>query len=134
MNDTDALTQERRIREYIDKWGNIFYIDLWDIKYEFYREYFIDDDKAAAMAHTTWCYREAVIRFSLPHFADMDDSHCENAVLHEFMHVIVAEMEPSNSKSYEKLHSERVVTTLAWLVMRLETDVLNNIDVLRFNG
>lgn len=58
-------------------------------------------------AWADWKYMEATVEFNLPALAEQSDSKIEEALVHEFTHILVREMREGDLH-----HEERVVSTL----------------------
>ena len=66
-----------------------------------------DHVKAEAMCTPFWKYLTATLRFSTEKMGELDDEEFEETVLHELMHVILAELDCRDE------HEERVATLLS---------------------
>ena len=110
MTDKEYNTQIKRLKKVLVKWSKLLGLDRTDIVAHFERER-DDEDKfmAAIVTDSSWQYRRAVIHYFMPIIAACDDEELEVIVIHEYMHVIVAQMRGSDRDEDE----EYVVTTLA---------------------
>lgn len=74
---------ERRVREYVDKWVERLFLQGWIIHVTVSK---IDDEPYANIA-VNGLYREATITF-FPHLFEQGDDIIEETVLHELVHII----------------------------------------------
>lgn len=110
---------ESRIRALAAKWTSLLGLGHYCIQLWFSREC---PDGTFATTSTRWEYLTAKITFNLPEcmkFAD-DEALLEYAVIHELMHVVVAEISQTRVKHPGAEHEERVVSHLALAFQRVQ--------------
>jgi hypothetical protein len=110
---------EDRIRALAAKW-----IELLGLGHCCIRLWFDPECPADTLACTStqWEYLTAKITFNLPlclKFAD-DEVVLENAVVHELLHVVLAEIVQSQSAKVGSEHEERVASHLALAFQRVQ--------------
>jgi hypothetical protein len=111
---------ECRIRAWAAKWANLLGLGHYCIQLWFSHE---GVDGITATTSTRWEYLTAKITFNLPQcmqFAD-NDAVLENVVIHELLHVVVAEISQTQGRNPGVEHEERVVSHLALAFQRVQT-------------
>ena len=126
MNDAEAEVQQARVERYVDKWFKTLGLGYWHITHRWHRGPYLAWGDAEVHANTSasasiqWQYLRAVIDWNLVEIKDRPDDILEEDVVHEAMHIFLAEM----SKSETDEHEERVATMLAralrWAVELVE--------------
>lgn len=112
MKDKDYEVQRKRVLGYWDKWYKILAMHHYRIDRNWARER--DEDVPHTLGSTTsnWQYQTASITFFLPEVMDNDDSMLEEAVVHEFVHVLISPLHDFRDDQARML-TEHTVTTLA---------------------
>ncbi len=100
---------EQRLRKLFTKWTKTLGLEDWDIHCELAPEAGNVDRnlEAAAETITWWQYMRATVRFCKSYVEGVGDAELEHIVIHELMHVVLAEMEARNVK-----HEERAAVML----------------------
>lgn len=114
MTDAEYRKTKARVWKLAKRWQTALGLKWWHIEYDWLRESLGDDGKpdweVTAKVRVEWMYLKACITVCLPVMMDMSDTEIERTLVHEFMHVLVAEMRHPCDDSDS--HEERVVTTL----------------------
>jgi hypothetical protein len=123
MNDAEVERQTARVRPLIDWWGEELGIRAcWKVDYKFIRECAKDDPDCIAETMVRWQYAHAVFSVYLPVVEEQDDEELENAIVHEYMHLLLNEMRALRDRSdpvtsalwdEERCREEHAATTLA---------------------
>jgi hypothetical protein len=122
MNDAEYAAAKKRVLAIAKKWQKALGLGWWDIEHEWVRGEIVPnsgecDLTVHACVHTHWEYGAAVISWPLQTLAALTDSEIERAVVHEFLHILVNEM---NEPDGDGKHEERVVTGLTKAVFWLK--------------
>lgn len=122
MNDKEYETLKAKITKLSEKWRLRMGLRWWNINYRFNRDTSSDDvSKCAARCTVEWPYKLATIEWFCRAMANDDKEELENTVVHEHVHILLAEM-----RDYDKdtNHEERCVTDLTsaliWTSERVE--------------
>jgi hypothetical protein len=119
------MNQELRVRNAMSKWIDRLNLGDWGITITFE-----DTPLGETVEHwlptcdatTQWPYKTALIRWYMPSVKDMTKDELEKRVVHELMHIFVAEIAQSSIELSDALererwnHEERVVSELATAV------------------
>ena len=114
MNDAEYESEKARVQRYIDKWFPLLHLYEWRrIRMEWFR----DKNKAEWQSpdaemevSTLWQYAEAYLKIDLTETITESDDEIEFTILHEFCHILVAEMRVGLET---RPAEEHVVTQLA---------------------
>lgn len=109
MTDEEYVAQKARVEALIEKWATPLGIKWWDVDYVWHRLRHEGTPACAAEMHTTWQYLKAVGEWYLPELAALDDAALEKVVIHEHVHILLAEMA---SDKQEHDAEERVCSLL----------------------
>jgi hypothetical protein len=120
MDDVEAAKQQARIDAFAEVWVHVLGLAHWHVRFIYEREYLLDDNdepdtKALARCLAAWEYMDARIVWNLTLVKGQPDDQLEMIVVHEFMHILLAEMSRRGSKrnEAERLHEEHTATLLA---------------------
>lgn len=95
LTDDAAKVVENKLRAIIDRWHEpILGSGVWRIQYLFSKRPLsssLPGRMAAAEADVRWQYAEAAITFDLEMLASVSPTELEDVVVHELMHVVLAE-------------------------------------------
>lgn len=117
MTDKEYREQMKRVQKYIDKWFNTLGLGWYEVDLHWSR---VDDDEekdTAAKTTWRWQYRTAAITFYLPTIAELSDDKLENAVVHEFAHILTGSMvqnQPDDNSQLMEYGTETVARALIW--------------------
>lgn len=114
MTDKEYKAQKARVWRLVNKWIPKLGLQPWKVTVNWEREKNLSDPRTIMDCFADWRYLGAVITAYLPTVAEEPDDHLEEIVIHELLHVHVNELRERKID-----HEERVVTTLARVVMRL---------------
>ena len=124
MTDEEYQQQVERSKRYLYKWQWLVE-DEWWLKYIYSRgrDKQEDDENTGARVTTSWEYREAQIVIYTPLMAECLDDEVERIIVHEFAHIILAEMRLKGAKEDDPggFHNEHVASTLAMSFLKMET-------------
>lgn len=112
MTDKEYEKQRQRVIKYWDKWYNVLGIHWWRINRNWHRERREDSPNTFGDCSTDWEYRNATINFYLLVAIDMSDNALEEAVVHEFVHVLAAPLHDFRDDQAREI-TEHTVTTIA---------------------
>lgn len=117
MNDFEFNTQLKRVQERTNVWVDNLRLWNWEIRYHFYRGPIDgrENFQAIACAEVRWEYGEADISWNLMKVKDLSDEELEKCVVHEYLHLLVNEMQHL-SDDYAK-HEEHVVSMITLAIM-----------------
>lgn len=128
MTDAEYETTRAKLREWFDDWQLMLGLGSWEIQLLWTRER-ADDDKAnagrlsLATVEADWRYQRAEITLYMPTLVECTGKAQENTVVHELLHLYLAELE--NKKNQHRLdHEERVVTQIANAFLRLRDSMV----------
>ena len=138
MTDADYERVKGMLRQIVNEWYPALGLGWWEIDFEYVRETqaFDGDDELSlhrlvtAKTQVQWEYLQGCVSFCIPRMTDLDYEAIENIVIHELMHVFVAEMRYCMKcncyvSMFDEKHEERVVTQLAkvlgWTRKHFET-------------
>lgn len=123
MNKKEFNKQKRRVEGFIKKWSVPLWLGWWHIDYLWYdsdEEYdkdrpliIVDQNgprRGLMYCNARWEYNRATIGVNLPCASTQTDDELEEAVVHEFCHILVNE---TREEDENWRHEERVVSTLA---------------------
>jgi len=109
--------QVGRINGFIAKWQPLLLPGDWHVSHSFQDKPFSDEAaNVDARVQAQWEYQNATVEWSVPVLADESDAVVEQAVVHEFVHIIIDQISPDVRTKDE----ERVVTALARAFMRVD--------------
>lgn len=122
MNDANFKKTQARLLKAAGKWHHILGLDWWHVDYEWAREGIaredqasvLDNRKVAGTCQADWKYKDAVITFNVPMFADMSDDDLERVVVHEQVHILVNQMRESGIEHEERTVSD-ITSALFWV-------------------
>lgn len=122
IKDKAFKREQKRINRIMERWRDPLRLFEWEIVRLYSRGPFPVDGEwgqrpAAAMASVDWQYRRATLTFDTEATRDYDDAKLERIVVHELVHVIVNEMRCWKDADDGMAHEERVVETLAWILV-----------------
>lgn len=101
--------QVKRLKEVLRRWVDPLQINEWgEVEFVFGHKPVDDRGEALAETKTQWQYRTAKVTFYMAAVEEASDKYLEYAVVHELLHIHIAEALEKGIK-----HEERVVTTLA---------------------
>lgn len=107
------------ILKYLKKWIPILRLQEWKINVRFLGHGFPHGSGVAvgacAAVHVDWAYLTASIDFDMLQMCEGEE-HIEEDVVHELMHIVVAELQPGDDFNPAE---ERVVTRLARALVSL---------------
>ena len=112
MDDATFEAQKRRISCLADKWRDLLWLSHWRVIDHWERvchKADTEDVRKTAETCTQWEYMRADVTWYLPVVAMLPDEEVEELVIHELLHMVVAEM----AKGKHDQHEERVVTHLS---------------------
>lgn len=112
MTDKDYKAQRERVTKLFDKWYAILGMSWWRIDREWSREREEDSANTVGLTSCNWEYRTGNITFFLPACADLDDSTLEEAVVHEFVHILGMPIHDMRDDQARQI-TEHTVTTIA---------------------
>lgn len=112
MNDKKYREQRARVEKLWDKWFTSIGMGWWQVDRTFEREHKEDSYDTIAETFCNWQYRTANITFYLPVCADVDDDKLEEAIVHEFAHVLLAPLQDFRDDQAREI-TEHTVTTVA---------------------
>ena len=102
---------EKLIQSYLSKWVARLALQEWKLTVLFHEHGFPNDGRVdphvEACVNVNWDYLSARIQFDLSLCSTFDKAELEDVVLHELMHIIVAELRPGDQTG-----EERTVTRL----------------------
>lgn len=123
MTDAEYAEQKARVERLINWWGEELGIRAcWKVDYQFIREHARDEPDCVMETTVRWQYAHATFCVYLPVVEEQDDEDLENAVVHEYMHLLLNEMRALRDKSdpltsvlweEERCREEHAATTLA---------------------
>jgi hypothetical protein len=108
FTDKQYEAEKKRVHRLVVRWTRTFGLQHWRITDEWRRERF-KNKHIVASVKVKWEYQEAVIEWCLPKSADLTNERLEEVVIHELVHILVAELVDQKSEKNE----ERVVVNLA---------------------
>lgn len=116
MTDAEYEATKARIQAALDKWVDTLGLKWWMITYNWSRDSLPDAPSkegwiGVAKVQVQWPYMTAQISFGVCDFQDDSDETIEFHVLHELMHIFLAEMKTPGKDASN--HEERVATQLA---------------------
>jgi hypothetical protein len=120
LHDKEYNQQVRRLERRLSQWlTSLKVLNGWRIHFHYMREDTGNGEGAyIARTKTEWEYLSACTEWSMPVVARTEDVDLDNAILHELMHVFLAELlEPG---AHEKTE-ERVCSSLAAAIAFLAT-------------
>lgn len=112
MDDAAFEAQIRRVSDLADKWRDLLWLSHWRIIDHWERVHHKDDTediRKAAETSTQWEYMRADVTWYLPVIATLPEDEVGELVIHELLHIVIAEM----AKGKHDQHEERVVTHLS---------------------
>ena len=124
MTDEEFEKQRSRIRELATWWQPKLALNEWHVDYHFHR---VSSDmpeggmNAIALCKTHWEYKLASIHWDVSAAEDSDDEQLERILVHELMHVHLAETQEPDK---DGKHNERVATELALSFVFLKRELL----------
>lgn len=107
MNDKQYESEKKRVHRMVKRWTRTLGLNQWRINCKWRRERF-KHKRTIARVEVKWEYQEACIEFSLSKTFNLNDERLEEAVIHELVHVLVAEIADDEAIK----HEERVVVTI----------------------
>ena len=118
MTDKEYADLKGAIEVFSERWRARLGLRWWKVNYTFDRtgEDFADAEnssdgstrtRASARTSVRWPYLIATVAFNMPALAELSLGDVEELLLHEHVHILVAEMREDGID-----HEERVVTTL----------------------
>lgn len=108
MTDQDYENAKKRFEIYAEKWHPLMQMGWYTIKYEYLRDFFDDDVDTIATCKPSWVYRRAMICVSMRKVHELSNEELENAVVHEFCHIVLA---PATQDQPEGWHEQIEYTT-----------------------
>lgn len=123
MTKRDRARQERRVTDCVKKWCTLLGMNGWKIYLDFPEEYpqTIPGSSLRSIMNVTtqWEYLLVTIRVDLEAILNQSDEQLDGYVVHELMHVFLAEMEDADDSDEGIRHEERVATMLASSITHL---------------
>ncbi len=123
MTDAEYEATKARLLQWFTDWNAVLRLSQWEIELIWSRER-ADDDKAnagrlsLATVEADWRYQRAEVTLYMPTLVECTHKAQENTVVHELVHLCLAELE--NRKNQHRLdHEERAVTQIANAFLRL---------------
>lgn len=112
--------QQGRLEPVLERWRGIMGLADWRLNFAFYDGSYISFDgtasgEAIATCSPQWQYQRASIAFNLEEVERLDDGSLEAVVVHELVHVLVAEM---GDPDLVTAHEERSVTMIERALLR----------------
>lgn len=97
-----------KVTKYHDEWKNLLALSWWKHEIAFF-DHMTNVDGTSPLAECTvnWQYQEYTININEYDLCKQDNVALKRIILHELLHVVVAEMREGDLK-----HEERVVTLL----------------------
>lgn len=117
MTDKEAREQKKRVKKVIDKWFKTMGMNWWRIDMYWERDYDAADDRTAARTSWSWQYRSAVITWFLPVIQNFNDEELENAVVHEFSHILIGAVSQDvleDKRQLVEYSTENVTRAIIW--------------------
>ena len=112
MTDKEYRDQKARVRKYWDKWFSSIGMGWWQIDLNWERDREPDSWNTIGMTHCNWQYRTGDITFYLPACVDLTDDQLEEAVVHEFVHILAMPIHDMRDDQARDI-TEHTVTTIA---------------------
>lgn len=112
MTDKQYREQKARVEKIWDEWYDILAMWWWRIDRTWDRAREENNYDCIAKTSSNWQYRTAHITFYLPTALDLDDSHLEESIVHEFVHVLLAPIQDMRDDQAREI-TEHTVTTVA---------------------
>lgn len=112
MTDKEYKIQKTRVQKFIDKWFKPIGMGWWQVDMEWNRIHAEESPTTIAITNCNWQYRTGRIEFFLPTCADLNDDQLEEAIIHEFCHILVAPLQDLRDDQSREI-TEHTVTTLA---------------------
>jgi predicted SprT family Zn-dependent metalloprotease len=115
MTDAEYEAQCKRIRRLMERWKDPLGLHAWNIEQTYHRGQIPPKiggqtfEESLACTGVKWQYLYAHIEWDCEQAARCDDAWMETAVIHEYCHVLVAEM---RHEDRDLLHEERVCTSV----------------------
>lgn len=121
--------EKARIERFYQKWREPLGLDGWDVARTYHDGPYVQEggvESGTASTHVMWEYRYAALSFNIQKTRELPDERLEDVVLHECMHILLHELRPLREQgadatianAYDRMHEERVATSLAWAFMR----------------
>lgn len=107
-----------RIGDLAREWMTLLDMRPWEIHVKVSPQFHEENRTLVAECVADWQYEYATITFYLPMVREVNAEHLEPIVVHELMHVLLAELD-GHLKATGKEHKEHVATTLARVILSL---------------
>lgn len=123
MDVSDEVMEAGRARldALFEKWRDLLGLDHWTVTQHYHRGPIPMTGapggfagQALGVTSASWEYLDARIDWSMDAVADAGDEYLEHAVVHEAMHIWLAEMREEGIK-----HEERVAESLTAIILRM---------------
>lgn len=112
MTDKEYREQKRRVQKVWDRWYTPLGMNWWRIDCNWEREREEDSWHTIGKTYCNWEYRTANITFYLPACVDLNDDKLEEAIVHEFVHVLAMPIHDCRDDQAREI-TEHTVTTIA---------------------
>ena len=106
MTDREFNALRKRIRKIADRWHAELGLRWWKVVMLWERS--APDGETLAEVNYSWQYQRAEITFYMPNLLGASDDDIEGTVVHEFCHILVAELQQHRGKE----HVEHTVCSL----------------------
>ena len=116
MTDKEFAAAKARVWKYVRKWDEPLGLRWWRQAHEWCREPIGEASEGrfvGGRATVDWKYRLVTYQWYLPGLAKLLNDDIEETVVHEMMHVLVAEMRQWENANDALDHEERCCTVLA---------------------
>lgn len=118
MNDKQAQATINKIKNYIQRWAGPAGFGWWSIEVGFDPNTNQEDPQIIASTETLWEYRDAKIVFHLPICSTLTEKELEEAVVHEFCHILVASVQTTETED-ARARTELAVTNVSKAMVAL---------------
>lgn len=111
MTDKEYRSAKSRVEKLIEKWFKPIGMGWWQVYIDYNRGY-SDELTTIAITNCNWQYRTGHIEFFLPVCQELNDEKLEEAIVHEFCHILVAPIQDLRDDQSREI-TEHTVTTIA---------------------
>ena len=119
MKTAEFNAQKKRVITLWRHWAPLLGLGNFDVTQRFHDGPYVMGNgdasgEAIASAGGTWEYIRGNVDWNLEEVAKLDDKRLAGVVIHESMHILLAEIQEDGIK-----HEERVATMLEWAFLRV---------------
>jgi hypothetical protein len=135
VKESEFQALKDKVQALVLKWKDKLRLQGWRITCEYYHDHIPNTEdkgpisKVAGKVYPLWEYKKATIKWCMDALDELDDDELEEIIIHELVHILIAELQEWREDPPNGIkHEERVVTDLSWIIMELGKPVKEETD------